>query len=286
MISVAHFLVTRFNLRPDYTHTWQLDERWLGPRFELFERFCFPTVRGQTEQVFQWLVLFDISTPESFRRRIEGYARWQNFNPVFVDPGTNGAARKSVEARLAQMPLPDVLLTTRLDNDDGMCRTFMEELRAHADVPAPTILNFPVGYVWHRGRLYRYHFPLNAFATFAEPASALHGAAFRTVYTGSHTDVAQLGRVIEVNDRPSWLQVVHGGNLENRRRGVREARARLRENFDIDEPLTEVPEGAVGLYLETAYTAACTGAGDWCRAALKSASRAIRKSGSDGTDKR
>lgn len=271
MNSIAHFLVTRFNVRETSTDRRALDIEWLSARFELFERFCFPTVRAQTDQNFRWLVLFDAETPAPIRTRIEGCARWPNLTPVFIPPGVEGAARKAVEGHLRG--IPDVLLTTRLDNDDGICRTFVQEIHQHANVSVPTVLDFPVGYVWYRGRIYRYHLPLNAFTTLAEPRRSLKGSGFHTVYTGSHTQLGRVGDVVAVNSRPSWLQVVHGGNLENRPRGIRQSLSLLRQDFDIDPTLMQGPENAIALQLDKAYTAARTGASHCYRAALERLSR-------------
>jgi hypothetical protein len=256
MAPVAHFIVTRFNVRERSSDTIALDPEWLNGRFELFERFCLPTVRSQTEQAFRWLVLFDSDTPLDARERIARYQQWPNFVPLFLPPAVAGGARKAIISQLSETP--DVLLTTRLDSDDGICRTFVEQLRQRATVREPTVLDFPIGYILHRDRTYRYRFPLNAFATLAEPVTASGLSGFRTVYTGSHVDLGHLGRIVEVTQKPSWLQVVHGGNLENRARGVREPRAHLRESFDLGRTLTFAPENALTLQVDRLYTLSLT----------------------------
>lgn len=59
-------------------------DRWLEHRFEVFERYCLPSVAAQTSGNFTWLCLFDAATPESCRRRIEGYkARCPQFEAVY-----------------------------------------------------------------------------------------------------------------------------------------------------------------------------------------------------------
>lgn len=273
MTSITHFLVTRFNVREREEDRTPLNVDWLNSRFALFDRFCFPTVRGQSEQNFRWLVLFDSETPGSARTRIEEYARWPTFTPVFIPPGLEGGGRKAVLSQLDGHP--EILLTTRLDNDDGICRTFVQQLHEHARVAQATVLSFPVGYVWHQDRVYRDRFIYNAFATLAEPAPVGEGAEFRTIYTGSHVKVGQLGGVIEVTSRPSWLQVVHGGNLENRRRGVRQPLSLLRESFDIDPDLIAAPENRLLLQFDKAYTAAVMAGRRCARAAYAQVLRSL-----------
>lgn len=257
MTSIVHFIVTRFNVRDKISDSKALESSWLDRRFELFEKFCFPTVRSQSEQNFKWLVLFDSDTPELAKERIKTYCEWGNFVSLFVPAGSEGAARKAVVENLAV--IPDILVTTRLDNDDGICRTFVESIQERARVPRTSVLDFPSGYVWHRNRVYQYHFPFNPFATLAELSRGEGSANFKTVYTGSHSDLGRLGEVIEVSRKPSWLQVIHGGNLENTARGVRVRKSSLSGEFAINEELIAEEDGRMKFFLDRVYTGSVTG---------------------------
>lgn len=263
MTSLAHFVVTRFNLRAAAaTGDYQIDEEWLTRRLDLFEKFCFPTVAGQSVQDFKWLVLFDSETPPKIRDRIAKLQEWQNFIPKFVPPATEHSCRLAVTERLET--IPDLLVTTRLDNDDGICRTFIEQIRRRLDnVNVPTVLEFPVGYVWHKNRVYLDRQTHNPFTTLAEPCRGSRDYRIRTIYSGSHTDVAKLGQIINVTEEPSWIQVIHGGNLENRARGVRRPIADIARDFDIrdeslpkrEEPVEYFLDKAISLLRTSAYIA-------------------------------
>lgn len=253
MAELVHCVITRFNVRPSASDTGKaLDVSWLESRFALFDRFCWPSMRHQTEQNFQWLVLFDAATPEVIRQRIARYAEWPNFVPIYLQPGTPHSARASVEAYL--QTLPDVLITTRLDNDDGLAVDYIEHVQRHASATERTVVEFPSGYLWHRDRLYRDRQPHNAFTSLVEPLKALGTSAFTTIYSGSHTEVEQLGRVVCVSERPSWLQVVHGGNLANRPRGVRCPMASLDACFAVEHADLAAAEGAWALRLDALRT--------------------------------
>ncbi len=256
MSSIAHFIVTRFNVRESASDARALDVKWLESRFRLFESFCLPTVMSQSEQNFKWLVLFDSMTPKEAREKIEGYSRRSKFSALFIEPGVEGAARKAVIAQLQKTP--DILLTTRLDNDDGVSRTFVEDIQERAVVQERSVLDFQNGYVWHKNRIYEYHFPFNPFATLAEPAVSDDASGFRTVYTGSHSHLGRLGKVVELTRKPSWLQVVHGGNLENTVRGIRVRKSRLRGEFDISDEAIEGEDGRLEFLLDRLYTEAIT----------------------------
>ena len=92
MMHFGHFVITRFNL-PLFRGSWggkpdgNLDPVWLKRRFELFERYCFPSVRAQSCQDFRWLVLLDARTPDPFRKRMESLQReYDRLVPCYLDP--------------------------------------------------------------------------------------------------------------------------------------------------------------------------------------------------------
>ena len=69
-----HFILTRFNIR-----LWTRDKRnhetrtesWPSERFDLFEKFCLPSVKKQSCGEFLWIVLFDEKTPTSYLQRLK-----------------------------------------------------------------------------------------------------------------------------------------------------------------------------------------------------------------------
>lgn len=66
MKSFEHLIITRFNLNlyaRDKHDAPTRTERWLAHRFEVFERYCLPSVAAQTNPNFRWLCLFDAATP-------------------------------------------------------------------------------------------------------------------------------------------------------------------------------------------------------------------------------
>lgn len=60
MKSFEHLIITRFNLNlyaRDKHDAPTRTERWLEHRFEIFERYCLPSVAAQTNPNFRWLCL-------------------------------------------------------------------------------------------------------------------------------------------------------------------------------------------------------------------------------------
>ncbi len=255
MTTTAHYIITRFNLRDDAARkSPALDPAWLNKRLDLFESFCFPTVRAQTRTDFSWLLLFDVETPESVRERIASLAaRWDLIRPIFLEPGLKQGAKRAVQKAMTNAP--DRLVTTRLDNDDGLASNYVETIRKFSEQDEATVLEFPAGYIWNKGKVYRDWQPRNAFGTLVEPMMGNLDYPFQTIYKGSHSENYKLGKVLWVSREPGWLQVVHGSNLENNRRGMRRPLSVLRRSFSLPDRLFEAQEAEMGLRLDIVRTA-------------------------------
>lgn len=137
-----HLLLTRFNVRRDGSMQKTPDEAWLAHRFDLFERFCLPSLCAQTCQGFRWIVFFDEATPDSYRSKIEIYAKWPNFQPLYVDRLSLSDLATVLEPYV-QAPY---LITTRLDNDDALSKHFIERLQAQFTYQEFEFVNFADGY--------------------------------------------------------------------------------------------------------------------------------------------
>ena len=254
--TLRHFIITRFNLRGNEdtpSSAKMIDQAYLAQRLELFERFCLPTVRSQTEQDFKWLVLFADETPEPVKARVAKYAAdWPNLVPVYLPRGTGSVGPLVVRPYLDGSP--QTLITTRLDNDDGLARDYVAKVQRHGATQERLVLQFPAGYVWHEDRIYLDRQEHNAFTTLVEPLPQGDASEFNTIYKGSHSDIERLGRLINVDDEPAWLQVIHGTNLENYVRGSRQRIDRLQRHFAVEMPATARPESGFEIGLDRIRT--------------------------------
>ena len=94
-------------------------------RWRLFEAFCLPSVQCQTAARFRWLVRFDPATPEAHRQRFRRLtAGMTNVSPLWRAEPFSAAIGALLD------PSAELLLTTRLDNDDALHRTAMARIRA------------------------------------------------------------------------------------------------------------------------------------------------------------
>ena len=207
-------LMTRFNLAtPGREQPIRLSRGWLERRFDLFERYCLPSVAAQTDRSFRWLIWFDEATPAPWRARIATLCDIQPFEPIFT--GLFGA--EGWRAGLGDLDPASRLLTVRLDNDDALACDFVERLR-QAALPrqAPRFFNFTHGLVRCGGALYALDHGSNAFIARLERAGTAE-----TVMTVPHMAAATRAPVEQIGGAPAWMQLVHGRNVSNRIRGRR-----------------------------------------------------------------
>jgi len=210
----AHLVLTRFNVPdPGMPRDKQgrpvRDGAWLAERWRLFETFCLPSMAAQTCRAFRWLVFFDQATPPADRARAQACAERAAFDPVFVNemPECVPEVRRRVDAHV------DVLLTTRLDNDDAVAREFIAVVQAAARDRDLAWLNPPQGYFYARGSVYAARDEASPFVSLAERRAH---APWRTVWSAAHQDLAASAGLVQLEAGPLWLRVIHGRNVSDR----------------------------------------------------------------------
>ncbi|WP_119166859.1 glycosyltransferase [Algihabitans albus] len=239
-----HFILTRFNvLRVKQTQADAPGLDWLTHRFDLFERFCLPSVLNQNETNFRWLIYFDEKTPDQFQERVRSYSD-RRILPIFVPPG--GATLDKVKAHIRSELAEQTpwLLTTRLDNDDAIARDFCSRLRGSVTSLEPQALNFSNGVIYADGRVFRHSDRSNAFISALERTSN-----FETAWHGFHTEVSKFLPVKQIDSPPMWIQVVHDRNISNIVRGRLLSDAEGLDRFAVKLAQTKSPSKAA-LFLD------------------------------------
>lgn len=246
---IHHYLLTRFNLalwREDKAGRVIDREDWLAKRMRLFETYCLPSVIGQTCQDFLWVLLVDENTPAEFREKIKAYRvicpqiRFvgvkAEFAPRFADVFRQVVARDLQKKGWNE---GDLCLTTYLDNDDSIARTFVERVQAEClnfrlMANEKRFLSFDYGLQLFTDMEHlatRIFYPNNHFLTLAEclpsctsssGASSPSGSLYsiRTCYGyGSHflLEKRGLAEVHHLRDKkqPMWIEVIYEENVDN-----------------------------------------------------------------------
>ncbi|MDD9947128.1 MAG: glycosyltransferase [Myxococcales bacterium] len=246
MPSFQHLLITRFNL-PYGRDERNLDDAWLAHRFDLFERFCAPSLQAQTQQNFRALLLLDDRTPERYRRRLERLQAACRLLPCYLSSGDRGVVQRAIE----QVVSGDVshVISTTLDNDDALARDFVARVQAEFRGQDFEFLNYPSGYRLRLPgcRLHSCQLESNPFLTLFE---ARQGA--RTIYAYlPHSTLARRHPIRDAGCEPMWLQVVHDKNLAATTVAGRPRvpLARLADRFSVYLPSNE-PEGRLELAVD------------------------------------
>ena len=241
-----HFILTRFNLL-----LWNKDKekqpvrtlKWLEHRFELFENYCLPSVKNQTCKEFEWIVLFDSSTPERFKGRIvEWQKKCSQFVPVFVEPSKGRYFAEIFREEVVRRVNGNRVITTYLDNDDALNIRIVEDLQQRVQsLPNGTFVFYTDGYQYFTGHQYlmKIHYPRNHFGSIVEWASL---SSFKTIYGyGSHYYIDRIkdAKIEYIKNLPMWCQVVHERNMGNDAYSIRVKMEKdsetLRRGFAIDK---------------------------------------------------
>jgi hypothetical protein len=225
----------------------RLSEAWLNHRFELFDRFCLPSVRGQTNQQFKWLVFYDSQTPERFAQRLYRYAEWSNLRPVPLDVCNLENIRRAIAS--CGNPLPEYLLTTRLDNDDAIHESFVDVVQKQFTRQAGEAINITHGYqLYGKKAYYRRHWG-NPFISLIE-----RSANPATVFARNHDELGTIAHIKQIKDFRGWAQIIHQNNAFNQVHGIRCPLIELSDGFKPMVNAIGTVENQVGLRCDQIIT--------------------------------
>ena len=186
-----------------------LDDDYLEERFYLFEKYTLPSIKNQTNQNFTWLVLFHRKTPEKFLKRIQALKKIYDFDDYYFDDGERFTDLKFC----TEDENYDLYITTRIDNDDIVEKTFIERIQDYAaDNLHECVISFPNGEKLDldTNKRYRYYINNNAFCSLIAPKGT---SILRTRHTKIFEDNEG---VFLKTDKPMWIATIHDSNVSNR----------------------------------------------------------------------
>lgn len=209
-----HFIITRFNYPAEYEH--------LEERVRLFNQFTLPSIKAQTDQDFEFIIIGKppIDLPKNGR---------------FIDeqiPGGKGKCMYMAYIIAACKENVDLILMTRLDNDDFLMPTYVEDMKAAAN--RARIYEFK-GYRLdlRNGAFYidtRHKANVTSpFITLAQTPKNL-----KSVYSHNHGHMWRYFPLTMLPKR-NWCQVIHDTNWVLNRGGVADTAKRGILTEDIPE---------------------------------------------------
>jgi hypothetical protein len=209
---IDHVVLTRFNLpTPGVEGLVRAREGWLENRVELFEQYCAPTVANQTRPV-TWIIYLDPESPSWLTDRLAPLSDRGLFRPILRASVNQDELMADIRDTV---PEPgDILITTNLDNDDGLAVDFSERLQSVETTHRQAAVYMVKGLIKSPDSVFLRTDRHNAFCSVREPWK---GAS--TAWATYHNEFSRTMPVIRLDGPPGWLQVVHGANVSNRVRG-------------------------------------------------------------------
>ena len=236
-----HYIITRFNLR---AKEWQftknstkvLDENWLENRFELFEKYCLPSLLSQTNKNFEWVIYFDTETPAFYKDKIEAYRqKLPNLVPVFVE--NMELFLPSIQAHIKNNN-QEYVITTRLDNDDCVSKYFVDEIQKNFNKQTYEALDFVDGYSLQISpdfKLGKKRHLYNPFISLVEKKQNP-----TSVWSRSHTSWKRETRIKRILNNRIWMVIIHQENKVNEFDGYGKVNAEeIFQDFIMDEAITQ-----------------------------------------------
>lgn len=230
---VDHILLTRFNLPSEGVEsTIRARQGWLEGRVGLFEQYCLPSVRAQSAERSHWIIYFDPDSPDWLKSWIET-RRGNLFKPVFRAQVSADALREDLDAAVPTKSRG--LITTNLDNDDGLALDFVARLQALTPQQPRSAVYLSRGLIKSPGGLFLRTDKQNAFCSVRESWDEP-----LTCWSDWHNRLSLHMPTQIVRGQPAWLQVVHDSNVSNRVRGRMVSPRPYLNNFigleDLAEP--------------------------------------------------
>jgi hypothetical protein len=217
------------------------DPSWFERRMDLMKRITLPALaRVRVPFVWVWLV---------HRTKMELVAEYmtqidlQGFDVRLVDQ--RDKARDDIWQGV------DKFLTVRVDTDDAWLPSAIDGLatrtlvdRRLVDFPRGVVLDWASGEMLHRN-----------LSSYQGPFLAVTQGRDLMLDTGGPHRKATAGRTVEHVDAISWIQVVHGGNAENRlpprvTKGVNRRKGPNVDGAPVDPELHDQILAACGIWLD------------------------------------
>jgi hypothetical protein len=236
-LKFTHYLITRFNVpvnnwNKDKAGNPVLDAQWMGNRLELFANYCVPTITQQTQKNFIWLIYCDESTLPIHLDRIQHLVSHipnvqirlvPDFDQLLTDIRTY--------ISLAKTPY---VITSRMDNDDGLGPIFMADVQDHFLEQDMTIINFTKGVLYDQYKRVLTEIKdsqRNHYGSLIEQTNG--GKGLITVVGYPHGLPPAGSHVLNIQTRFAWLKIIHQRNMASKTNGIPLLQSGVSSHFNL-----------------------------------------------------
>lgn len=212
-----HILITRFNIfyKTKMAAQGHDPEVWLIKRFEIFKKFCFPSIINQSSKNFTWMLYVDIDTTPEILVNLQEMVKPYPFILLIYRVFEHFSVKLFVNEDI-QKYLPndfEYLISSRVDTDDMIQKDFIKLVQTHFKNQEYEALNFNRGHIYDikTGITSDAIHKQNPFITLFEKKST---EGFKTVFHKIHTAYKDDPHKIEIsNQTRMWVMSVHGLNV-------------------------------------------------------------------------
>ncbi|MEO2064647.1 MAG: glycosyltransferase [Christiangramia sp.] len=215
-----HFLITRFNLKKkdwleDKNRQNVLDEDWLNHRIDLFSSYCLPSVLGQKEKEFKWLIFFERDSPTPVNNLIKKLNSYPFIEPIFLSgyEEFQSDLPSIVQSRLNCDS--EYVVTTRLDNDDALHKDFIKYLHDSFELKNNFLIDFPSGLFLELEGMIKLGHTFSPYNQFISLVESLEDHEIITVFGKEHDKWGEDYEIKSVKLNYAWLQITHSRNKIN-----------------------------------------------------------------------
>jgi hypothetical protein len=214
----THYLITRFNVKVDGLgpEPFPASARtvdWEATRLQLFTRYCAASVNGQSNRNFTWLLCCDITSHPGLLNDIRhAIATGIAYEIMLVRDYSDMMQQLQQRCLRAES---DFVITTRLDNDDGISVDFIQTVQSHYTEAHNTIINLLGGVHYQQDKGIFTHLRYsakNSFMSLIEKKST----GIQTVLAFKHLTPGSDKPIINVPVRFAFWMTLHNQNAAQR----------------------------------------------------------------------
>lgn len=216
-MSTPHVFLTRFNVPTNRIESAIYSESWLQDRISLFETFTLPSVRAQSPADRSWVIYLGADSPSWLKDYMAFLETEGLLHPVYLSERRTEADIQA-DIQRATGHSTGRVITSNLDNDDGLAHDYVERIRRLDVTDQPAVLYLDAGLILHQDTAYLRVDRHNAFSAVAADLGSLE---FRSCWSEWHNRLHLVLPPHHEQGDPAWLQVVHSVNVSNRVRGRR-----------------------------------------------------------------
>ncbi|MFP7675263.1 glycosyltransferase [Marivita sp. S0852] len=212
-------------------------------RLSLFEHFCLPGLKAQTDPDFDLVVLVGSCLPDPYFARLQKLLHdMPQARIVARDPAPHRQVCQSV-LNAARKHINKPCLQVRHDDDDALAVDFVAKLRkAASDCDALVLGNRLVGFDWNRGYTVRAS-QINRFELVetvtpylgVAQAMAVQGGVRQSQMNFAHSRINRFMPTVTFTDPPMFLRAHHGYNdsRQTRKASVADFHAPTLDHIDL-----------------------------------------------------